>query len=73
MDSTTAIVVTSQRGDAQPDERSRRSRCADDHHRRHTEPVACYAALVKLGVVGPDELPLIDAWAADLEGILGGR
>ena len=34
---------------------------------------ACYAALVKLEVVGPGELPLIEAWAADLKGILAGR
>jgi len=28
---------------------------------------ACYAALVKLDVVASGELPLIEAWAADLE------
>ena len=31
---------------------------------------ACYAALVKLEVVASGELPLIEAWAADLEGSL---
>ena len=34
---------------------------------------ACYAALVKLDVVASGELPLIEAWAADLEGVLAAR
>ena len=34
---------------------------------------ACYAALVKLDVVVSGELPLIEAWAADLEGVLAAR
>ena len=29
----------------------------------------CYAALVELGVVGSEELPLIDAWNQDFEGL----
>ncbi len=29
----------------------------------------CYEALVTLQVVGKDELPLVDAWIADLDGL----
>lgn len=35
--------------------------------------MACYAALVKLEVVASGELPLVEAWAVDLEGVLAVR
>jgi hypothetical protein len=33
----------------------------------------CYRALVDIGVIGPEELPLLDAWLADLAAMPGAR